>query len=72
MVKKVAAVVRKDHVPLVITFHLAINELRDVFRRLHTMLDASEEHKRGLQGAASCGFQMRTNLKGSLVSAKLP
>ena len=34
----------KDHIPLVVKFHPVPNEIRDILRRLHTMLGASEEH----------------------------
>ena len=36
---------KKDQVPLVVAFHLALNELRGIVEKLHAMLDASEEHK---------------------------
>ena len=37
---------KKDHIPLVVTFSPALNQLRDIVKKLHTMLDASEEHRR--------------------------
>ena len=36
---------KKDQVPLVETFHPALNELTGIVKKLHAMLDASEEHK---------------------------
>ena len=37
---------KKDHIPLVVTFHPGLNELRDIVNRFHTRLEASEEHRR--------------------------
>ena len=63
---------KKDHIPLVVTFHPALNELRDIVNRFHAMLDASEEHKRVFKEKPLVAFRRAPNLKDSLVRAKLP
>ena len=40
---------KKDQVPLVVTFHPALNELRGIVEKLHAMLDASEEHNEAFE-----------------------
>ena len=63
---------KKDQVPLVVTFHPALNELRGIAKKLHTMLDASEEHKKALKEQPLVVFRRAPNLKDNLVRAKLP
>ena len=60
---------RKDQVPLVVTFHPALNELRGIVKKLHTMLDASEEQIFIKQPFLV--FRRAPNLKDNLVRAKL-
>ena len=54
------------------TFHLALNELRGIVEKLHTMLDASEEHRKTFKGQPLVVFRRAPNLKDNLVRAKLP
>ena len=63
---------RKDQVPLVVTFHPALNELRGIIRKLHTMLEASEEHRMAFKEQPLVVFRRAPNLKDNLVRAKLP
>ena len=63
---------KKDQVPLVVTFHPALNELRGIVKQLHTMLDASEEHKKALKEQPLVVFRRAPNRKDNLVRAKLP
>ena len=63
---------RKDQVPLVVTFHPALNELRGIIRKLHTMLEASEEHRMAFKEHPLVVFRRAPNLKDNLVRAKLP
>ena len=46
--------------------------LRYIVRRHHTMLDASEEHRRAFKEQPLVVFRRAPNLKDSLVRAKLP
>ena len=62
---------KKDHIPLVVTFHQARNQLGDIVRKLHTMLDASEEH-RNFKEQPLVVFRRAPNLRDSLVRVKLP
>ena len=63
---------KMDHIPLVVTFHPALNELRDIVNRFHTMLEASEEHRRVFKEKPLEAFRRAPNLKDSLARAKLP
>ena len=63
---------KKDQVPLVVTFHPALNELRGIVEKLHAMLDASEEHKEAFKEQPLVVFRRAPNLKDNLVRAKLP
>ena len=63
---------KKDQVPLVVTFHPALNELRRIVEKLHAMLDASEEHKEAFKEQLLVVFRRAPNLKDNLVRAKLP
>ena len=63
---------RKDQVPLEVTFHLSVNELRGIVKKLHTVLDASEEHEKALTEQSLVVFRRVPNLKDNLVTAKLP
>ena len=62
----------KDHIPLVVTFHPALSELGAVFWRLHTMLDASEEHSKVFMEQPLVVFRRGSSLKDNLVRAKRP
>ena len=63
---------RKNQVPLVVTFHPALNELRGIVKKLHTMLEASEEHVMAFKEQPLVVFRRAANLKDNLVRAKLP
>ena len=58
---------KKDHIPLVVTFHPAPNQLRDIVKKLHTMLDASEEYRRVFKEQTLVVFRRAPNLKDSFV-----
>ena len=63
---------KRDHIPLVFTFHPVLNQLRDIVRKLHTMLDASEEHRWVFKEQPLVVFRRPPNLNNSVVRAKLP
>ena len=63
---------KKDQVPLVVTFHPALNELRGIVKQLHTMLDASEEHRKSFREQPLVVFRRAPKLKDIFVRAKLP
>ena len=54
------------------TFHPALNELRGIVKKIHAMLDASEEHKDAFIEQPLVVFRRASNLKDNLVRAKLP
>ena len=54
------------------TFDQALNELRGIVKKLHTMLDTSEEHKKAYKEQPLVVFRRAPNLKDTLVRAKLP
>ena len=58
--------------PLEVIFHPTFNELRGVIRRLHTMLDSSEQQRRVFKEQLPVLFRRATNFRDSLVRAKLP
>ena len=62
----------KDQVPLVVTFHPALNELSGIVEKLHAVLDASEEYKEAFKEQPLVIFRRAPNLKDNLVRAKLP
>ena len=62
---------KKDHVPLVVTLHPAPNELRGIVKKLHNMLDASDEHRKTFRKQPLVVFRQAPNLKDNLVRAKL-
>ena len=63
---------RKDNRPLVVTFHPALKVVRDILRRLHIMLEASEEHRKLFKDQPLVVFRRAPNLKDSLVRSRLP
>ena len=63
---------RKDQVPLVVTFHPALDELRGIIRKLHSMLEASEEHRMAFKEQPLVVFRRALNMKDNLVRAKFP
>ena len=58
---------RKDQVPLVVTFHPALNELRGIIKKLNTMFDASEEHRMAFTVQPLVVLRRAPNLKDNLV-----
>ena len=62
----------KERTPMVVTFHLELNEIKNIVSRLHTILDAPEEHKRVFKDQPLISFRHTSSLKDSLVRAKLP
>ena len=63
---------KKDQVPLAVTFHPALNELRGIVKTYPTMLDASEEHKTTFKEQPLVLFRRAPNPKNKLVRTKLP
>ena len=63
---------RKDQVPLVVAFHPASNELKGIVKKVHTMLDPSEEHKEAFEEQPLAVFRQATNLKDNVYRAGLP
>ena len=62
---------RGERVPLVATYHPALNGLGKVARRLHPMLTNSEEHRRVFPEPPLIAFRRCKNLKDILVRARL-
>ena len=62
---------RGERVPLVATYHPALNSLGKVARRLHPMLTNSEEHGRVFPEPPLIAFRRCKNLKDILVRARL-
>ena len=62
----------KERTPMVVTFHLELNEIKNIVSRLQTILDASEEHKRVFKDQPLVAFRHAPNLKDSLVRSKPP
>ena len=62
----------KDQVPLVVTYHPALNELRGIVKKLHTILEVSEEHRMTFKEQPLVVFKQAPNLKDNLVRAKFP
>ena len=67
---------KQDHngngrVPLVTTYHPALNNLGKVAGRLHSMLTISEEHRKVFPQPPLISFKRCKNLKDLLVRAKL-
>ena len=63
---------KKDQVPLVVTFHPAPNEVRELVKKLHAMLDASEEHRKAFTMLPVMVFRRAPNVRDNLVRARLP
>ena len=63
---------RKDQVPLVVAFHPALNEIRGIVQKLHTMLEASQEQRMAFKEQPLVVFRRAPNLKDNLVRAKHP
>ena len=53
-------------------FHPALSELREIAKKLHTMLDASGEQRKYFKEQPLAVFRRAPNLKDNLVRAKLP
>ena len=62
---------RGERVPLVATYHPALNSLGKVARRLHPMLTNSEEHREVFPEPPLIAFRRYKNLKDMLVRARL-
>ena len=62
---------RGKRVPLVATYHPALNSLGKVARRLHPMLTNSEEHREVFPEPPVVAFRRCKNLKDILVRARL-
>ena len=62
---------RGERVPLVATYHPALNSLGKVARRLHPMLTNSEEHRKVFPEPPLIAFRRCKNLKDILVRARL-
>ena len=62
---------RRERVPLVATYHPALNSLGKVARRLHPMLTDSEEHREVFPEPPLIAFRRCKNLKDILVRARL-
>ena len=62
---------RGERVPLVATYHPALNSLGKVARRLHPMLTNSEEHREVFPEPPLIAFRRCKNLKDILVRARL-
>ena len=59
-------------VPIGTKFHPALNGLREIVKKLHAMLDASEEHKNAFKEQPLVIFRRTPHLKDNLVRAKHP
>ena len=57
---------------LVVTFYRALNKFREIVKKPHTMLDASEEHRRPFKEQYLGVFKRQTNLKDNLARNRLP
>ena len=62
---------RGERVPLVVTYHPALNSLGKVVRKLHPMLTNSEEHRKVFPEPPLMAFRRCKNLMDILVRAKL-
>ena len=62
---------RGEGVPLVATYHPALNSLGKVARRLHPMLTNSEEHRKVFPEPPLIALRRCKNLKDILVRARL-
>ena len=67
---------RKDQsdgrIPLVLTYHPALNRVYDILRDISNILLAGPEHKKLFQNKIFLSFRRAKNLKDKLVRAKLP
>ena len=54
------------------TFHPALNELRGIVKKLYTIYDASEEHRKTFKEQLLVVFRRAPHPKDNLVRAKLP
>ena len=62
---------RAERVPLVATYHPALNGLGNIARKHHTLLTGSEEHKEVFPVPPVVAFRRCKNLKDILVRARL-
>ncbi len=63
---------RGDRIPFVLSYHPALNGIRRAVGKLQPMLAVTEEHKRVFPEQPFVAFRRASNLKDSLVRAKLP
>ena len=63
---------RGDRIPFVVSYHPALNGIRRTVGKLQPMLAVTEEHKRVFPEQPFVAFRRASNLKDSLVRAKLP
>ena len=59
-------------IPLVLTYHPALNRVYDILRDISNILLAGPEHKKLFQNKIFLSFRRAKNLKDKLVRAKLP
>eukprot|EP00794_Sanderia_malayensis_P018386 gene18386-20236_t len=63
---------RGDRIPFVVSYHPALNGIRRAVGKLQPMLAVTEEHKRVFPEQPLVAFRRASNLKDSLVRARLP
>ena len=61
-----------DRIPLVLTYHPALNRVYDILRDISNILLVGPEHKKLFQNKIFLSFRRAKNLKDKLVRAKLP
>ena len=62
---------RGDRIPILVTYHPALNGIHRAVGKLQPMLAASEEHKRLFPQQPHVAFRRASNFKDNLVRAKL-
>ena len=64
---------QKDgRIPLVLTYHPALNKVYDILRKSSNVLLVDQKHKELFQNKVFLSFRRAKNLKDQLVRAKLP
>ena len=58
-------------IPLVLTFHPALNEVHEILRKCENILLVDREHRRVFSGKLFVSFRRAKNVKDTLVRAKL-
>ena len=58
-------------IPLVLTFHPALNEVHEILRKCESVLLVDREHRRVFSGKLFVSFRRAKNFKDTLVRAKL-